>query len=277
VAYGRNADFFRPTFFPTNGFPDYSILSGSSTWTNEKPKVIIGYLVVDSAQTLTIEPGTQVYLYNNSGLWIYKDGTLIVNGTLQDSVVFQGTRKETAYREIPGQWDRIWINQGSNNNKINYAVIKNGFIGLQCENVESFGPGNQPGKLTLTNSKIYNFSGLGMFLKDYTVDAGNLLIYDCKEYLVGITRGGDYRFRHATLANYWNKDIRQNPAVYFANSSNTQAESSKPLTQCYFYHSLYNQHFLLSIYKPKLRHLLQRDIYIQELVYIQQPQKYILN
>ena len=73
VAYGRNADFYRPDQFLGNGFPPFSILPNANTvWTNERPKVIIGYLVVDSAQTLTIEAGTQVYLYNNSGLWVYK-------------------------------------------------------------------------------------------------------------------------------------------------------------------------------------------------------------
>jgi hypothetical protein len=238
VAYGQNALFYRANIFPSNGLPPYSVIPCNTTWTNEKPVVIIGYAVVDSDCKLTIEAGTRVHLYNNSGLWVFQNGELEVNGTLQDSVYFQGVRQESYYQNIAGQWDRIWINQGSNNNKINYAVIKNGFIGLQCENVESFGPGNQPGKLTLTNSKIYNFSGLGMFLKDYTVDAGNLLIYDCKEYLIGITRGGDYRFRHATLANYWNQDIRQNPAVYFTNASNIQSESSKALTQCYFGNSI---------------------------------------
>ena len=238
VAYGQNAVFYRADIFPTNGLPPYSVIPCNTTWTNEKPVVIIGYAVVDSDCKLTIEAGTRVHLYNNSGLWVFQNGELEVNGTLEDSVYFQGVRKESYYQNVAGQWDRIWINQGSNNNKINYAVIKNGFIGLQCENVESFGPGNQLGKLTLTNTKIYNFSGLGMFLKDYTVDAGNLLMYDCKDYLIGIVRGGNYRFRHATLANYWSSDIRQNPAIYFTNSSNTPSESSKPLTQCYFGNSI---------------------------------------
>jgi hypothetical protein len=217
VAYGRNADFFRPTFFPTNGFPDYSILSGSSTWTNEKPKVIIGYLVVDSAQTLTIEPGTQVYLYNNSGLWIYKDGTLIVNGTLQDSVVFQGTRKETAYREIPGQWDRIWINQGSVNNKINYAVIKNGNIGIQAEDVLELGESPQ-GKLTLSNSNIRNMKAFGIYGVDYNIEAWNNVISNCGAYALSLIRGGDYRFRHCTVANYWNESVRSEPSIFLSNA-----------------------------------------------------------
>lgn len=238
VAYGQNAVFYRANVFPTNGLPPYSVIPCNTVWTNEKPVVIIGYAVVDSDCQLTIEAGTKVHLYNNSGLWVFQNGKLEVNGTLEDSVIFQGVRKESFYQNVAGQWDRIWINQGSNSNKINYAVIKNGFIGLQCENVEAFGAGTEPGKLTITNTKISNFSGLGMYLKDYTIDAGNILISDCKEYLVGIIRGGSYRFRHATLANYWSNDIRQNPSLYFSNVSNASSESSKPLTQCYFGNSI---------------------------------------
>jgi hypothetical protein len=45
LAYGRNADFYRPTEFPTNGLPPYSVLECGTVWTNEKPKVVIGYLI----------------------------------------------------------------------------------------------------------------------------------------------------------------------------------------------------------------------------------------
>lgn len=46
--------------------------------------------------------------------------------------MFQGARLDYDYREIAGQWDRIWINEGATSN-INYAEIKNAFIGLQLE------------------------------------------------------------------------------------------------------------------------------------------------
>ena len=218
VAYGRNADFYRPEEYPGNGFPPYSILPDDNTiWTNERPKVVIGYLVVDSAQTLTIEAGTQVYLYNNSGIWVYKQGTLIVNGTLQDSVVFQGVRKEEQYREEPGQWDRIWINQGSSSNKINYAVIKNGNIGIQAEDVLELGSAPQ-GALTLSNTRIRNMNAFGIYGVNYKIDGWNNVVSNCGAYTLALIRGGNYTFRHCTFANYWSGNVRSEPSVILSNA-----------------------------------------------------------
>jgi len=218
VAYGRNADFYRPEEYPGNGFPPYSILPDDNTiWTNERPKVVIGYLVVDSAQTLTIEAGTQVYLYNNSGIWVYKQGTLIVNGTLQDSVVFQGVRKEEQYREEPGQWDRIWINQGSSSNKINYAVIKNGNIGIQAEDVLELGSAPQ-GALTLSNTRIRNMNAFGVYGVNFKIDGWNNVVSNCGAYTLALIRGGNYTFRHCTFANYWSGNVRSEPSVILSNA-----------------------------------------------------------
>ena len=216
MAYGRNADFFRPTVFPSNGFPAYSVVDCNSTWTKDRPKVIIGYLAVDSACTLTIEAGTQVYLYNNSGLWVYKQGKLVVNGTLQDSVVFQGVRKEDSYKNTPGQWDRIWINQGSTGNVINYAVIKNGNIGIQAEDVFQFG--DAPASLlTLTNTRIKNMKAYGIYGVHYNINAWNNVISNCGSHSLALINGGTYRFRHNTIANYWGESVRTETAVFLSN------------------------------------------------------------
>ena len=55
-------------------------------------------------------------------------GTIKINGTLGNEVTFQGDRLDSWYKDIPGQWDRIWLMPGSINNEINYAIIKNGNI-----------------------------------------------------------------------------------------------------------------------------------------------------
>ncbi len=216
MAYGRNADFFRPTIFPIDGLPPHSIVECNTTWTNDRPKVIIGYLKVGSACALTIEAGTQVYLYNNSGIWVSKEARLVVNGTLQDSVVFQGVRKEEDYKNIPGQWDRIWINQGSTGNLINYAVIKNGNIGLQAEDVYQFGEG-LPRQLTLSNTRIKNMKAFGLYAVHFNINAWNNVISNCGSYAMALIYGGTYRFRHNTIANYWSEEVRTEPAVFLGN------------------------------------------------------------
>ena len=39
------------------------------------------------------------------------------------------------YDDSPGQWDKIWLMPGSVNNEFNYAIIKEGTIGIRADTV----------------------------------------------------------------------------------------------------------------------------------------------
>ena len=215
VAWGQNANYIIADTY-VQGLPPYKIVAhefSDTTWTNEKPFLIYGYAVVDSNATLRIQAGTQIHFHNNAGLWIYKGGSLKVNGTLEEKVVFQGDRLDMAYRDVPGQWDRIWINEGSVDNEINYAVIRNGFIGIQAETLQEY-MGNQ---LTISNTVIENMTGMGIFSRYYVIEASNVVVNNCEAYGVALTLGGYYDFKQCTFANYWSQSIRQNPNLYMNN------------------------------------------------------------
>jgi hypothetical protein len=215
VAWGQNARFIlwdteRP------GLPKYKIVAGEgvdTTWTNELPIVVYGYAVVDSTGSLTIEAGTKVHFHAGSGLWIYKGGSLKVMGALEEPVYFQSDRLDGFYEYLPGQWDRIWINEGAVDNVINYAVIRNGFIGLQVETLQEF-MGNQ---LYLNNTIIENMSGAGILSRFYLIAAQNCVVTNCGQYAVALTLGGSYDFRHVTIGNYWRYGVRNTPSVYLNN------------------------------------------------------------
>lgn len=238
-AFGQDAYYHRPTNaikFKDGSYLPYSRISSNpnadTVWKKNKPHVIFGYLVVDSAQKLTIEAGVRVYLNYKAGLWVYRYGQLQVLGQKGNEVIFQQARREKDYNGVidytnePGQWDRIWINEGSNNNKIDYAIIKNGYIGIQTER---FGNDlSEPAKLTLTNTKIQNMSLWGMYCLAYSVTAGNNVISNCQEHSLNLQFGGDYRFYHCTFANFWNKEkSREKPAV---NINNYTSQQILPLT-----------------------------------------------
>jgi len=220
VAWGQNARFIlwdtdRPNL------PKYKIVAGEgvdTTWTSDLPIVIYGYAVVDSTGSLNIDAGTNIYFHSGSGLWIYKGGSLKVNGTLEQPVYFQGDRLEGFYDDLPGQWDRIWINEGAVDNVINYAVIRNGFIGIQAETLQEY-MGNQ---LTISNTIIENMSGAGMLTRYYLVASANCVFANCGQYALALTLGGSYDFRHTTIANYWNYSIRNTESVYLNNYFITQ-------------------------------------------------------
>ena len=58
----------------------------TSVWTKDRPYLVYNEALVDSGQTLTIEPGTTVYFHKNAGLKV--KGTLKVLGTFGEPVEF---------------------------------------------------------------------------------------------------------------------------------------------------------------------------------------------
>ena len=223
IAWGWDAIFYYPDVFPQNGLPNYSRiaeqLNTTVTWTSEKPIVIYGYLVVDSAQTLIVEPGTQIFLHQGSGLWVYRDGELEVNGTTEAPVVFQGDRLEDFYADIPGQWDRIWINENATGHHIRNAVIKNSLIGIQAEPLP-FGENTAAltvNELILENVSIRNCSSTGLYSRNYRLKGTNVEISSCGEYLFAATGSGAYKFDNCTFANNWSASSRQTPGVALTN------------------------------------------------------------
>ena len=256
IAFGQNAYYHMPNqkiifsntqalFYDTLHVP----VNGTDTWLSDKPHLIYGYVVVDSTQTLVINPGAQIYLHNGGGIWVYRYGAIQVNGTQTNPITFQGDRLEDEYKDIPGQWDRIWINEGSKANVINYAVIKNGYIGVHAGYAVFDGVGDvyTPGiaaKLSLTNTIIQNCSYAGLLAHSYTITGGNDVIVNCGQHICEFDFGGNYAFYQCTFANYWNQtnnstssSARTTPSFYFNNYYNgnvTNAFDSLYFGNCIF-------------------------------------------
>ena len=200
-------------------------------FTNQKPYVIYGYAAVPADKKLQIDAGAQVYFHDNSGLIVDTDGTLEVNGTLNEKVIFEGDRLENSFSRIPGQWGTIWLRKGSKENRIEHAQIKNGLIGIL---VDSLGTNNKP-TLELKNTEIYNHSNFGILAREAHIEGENVVIGSAGQGSFAGTVGGNYSFIHSTFANYWNNGIRQLPTVLinnfftFIDSNNQEAVATRDL------------------------------------------------
>jgi hypothetical protein len=210
VAWGQDAHFYYPDHYSPN-LPPYSLVSGN--WYNDKPHVIYGYAVVDENTKLTIHPGTQVYMHNDAVLWVYDGGTLAINGSVSDKVTIQGDRLEQAYKDLPGQWGKIWLSAGSFDNVIQHAVIRNGSIGIQADTVMNTG---NPTVL-LINTKIENMSVAGLYARGAWVIGWNNVFTNCGQYAMVLSLGGSYNFRHCSIGNYWTYSVRQTPSLVLNN------------------------------------------------------------
>jgi hypothetical protein len=224
----RNCYLHLPTttiHFNGGGTFSYGVLPPGETWNNDKPHLVFGYALIDSTRTLTINAGTQVYFHQNGGIVADRGGCLQVLGTENQRVYFQGDRLETDYKDIAGQWERIWLLDGSDNNVINYAVIKNSYAGIQAEPFafyESGGTIMSQRKLKLSNTIIKNCSFAGIFARCYKIEGANNVVSNCGKYAAALIYGGSYSFRHCTFANYWSEEARTTPSVYVNNYNSAQ-------------------------------------------------------
>jgi hypothetical protein len=165
-------------------------------WNNSKPYVVYGYAVVPNGKTLNVQAGAHIHFHADSGLIIGTGGTLKVNGTLENQIIFEGDRLEPLYSDVPGQWGTIWLTAGSTANEINFASIKNATVGLLIDS-------NDGNFMTIKNTQIYDSSNLGIYAKTAKIKGENIVINTAGVATLACTLGGSYEFKHCTFNNNW--------------------------------------------------------------------------
>lgn len=238
VTLARNAHFHLPNRADTIGgfILPYKVIRNDTTWQNDLPHVVYGYVLVDENATLSIEGGTDLHFHAGSGLIVA--GSLQVDpnntSTYDEPVQFLGDRLEPWYQEVPGQWGGllggILLLGNSQNNLIQNALIKNATIGLRVDSNNS-GVAN----VQLRDVRIYNSSRVGLYGGFGHVEAENLVIGNSGLYNF-YALGGRYRFLHSTFANYWTQSNRSTPSIglfNFFEDANGQ-ERTRDLIDCYF-------------------------------------------
>lgn len=183
----------------------------TGTLTSDKPYLIYDYVVVDTAQTLTIEPGARLHFHKDASLIVF--GSLKVEGEKDEPVLFASDRLEEWYRDKPGQWGFIHLMPGSSHHEFNHAIIRNSTRGIV---VDSIGLGEDP-PLIIQNSRVEHVSSQGLIAQNSTIVASNSVFADCGSASVALTMGGDYKFYHCTIANYFGWTFRSTPALLLSN------------------------------------------------------------
>ena len=81
-------------------------------------------------------------------------------------------------------------------------------------------------------------TGLGILAKAGIIEAQNTVVANCGQGAVALLSGGDYDFKHCTIANFWyNFGIeRKNPSLVLGNYfvDTTGAVRPAPLVKAYF-------------------------------------------
>lgn len=250
VAYGQNARYI------------YDSVLTTQTWDNVLPYVIINNALVDKGQTLTLEAGCRVYVHPNSRLFV--DGTLKVNGTQKDSVVFQSDRIDRSYfsyLDLAGEWGGLYFTENSSGNDLNWMIIKNAgastVIGnslvqaaaLQVDRNSSVL--NPEDGLKINHCIIQNSIGYGLFIYGGKLQMRNSLIQTCGAQNVGVFVGGDLDFAQCTFATYGTKWVNHSEApvmtlLNYLDTSQTayiSGDLKARIHNCIIYGSLENELF----------------------------------
>jgi hypothetical protein len=211
-AWGQNAHFFRN-----------KMVAANETWINDLPYVILGSLLINANQTLTINKGCRIYAHADAPIIV--NGTLLVNGLKDtlDRVYFRGDRMDDPYKEFPASWPGIFFQPVSKDNVLNYAVIKNAY---QAIGILDPSPNANP-KLTLNECVIDNAYDAGIISLNSSIRARNCLVSNCGKNVL-LAKGGDYQFTHCTVASYANNFIEHRDPVLFV--SNYITVNNSPVT-----------------------------------------------
>jgi hypothetical protein len=232
VSWGQRAHFH---YYLPNTPPLFPDTICNDVWVNDSlPHVIYGYMLIVPGCTLTIQKDVRVHFHNRSGLIVMSGGKILVNGELGHEVTFQGDRLGETFKDVPGQWDRIWLSNldanfqsgaGPSGNRFTYAIIKNGYVGIQSDTLNGAAVA-----VTLDNTIIKNFASTALYCQGSRVQANNSVFANCGEYCTALYYGGDYRFLHCSFVNLWNNGNRQTPALYMQN----YYDVVRPLDSAYF-------------------------------------------
>ncbi len=198
-AFGQNANFLRNR-----------IIKGNITWTNNLPYVILGSLQVDTTAVLTINPGCRIYAHANAPIIV--DGTLLVNGTKQERVIFSGDRLDDEYRDYPASWPGIYFRGSSKSNVLKFTTVKNAYQAVVAEQPS----GNVNPKIILQQCIVDNAFDAGILSVNSSMRVDNSLISNCGKN-IQIIYGGDYSFTNCTVVAYSAYFSHKNPVLSVVN------------------------------------------------------------
>ena len=269
MAYGQNAYYVVGDTISTQ------------TWHTDKPYVVIHSALVLPNATLTIPAGCKVYMHADSRLFV--EGTLKVNGTKTDSVIFQGDRLDRnyfGYEGYPGEWGGIAFVPPSTGSELHYTILSN------CGNSAGgrfaggwYAAGIYVGMDSLGNKAsvfldhtiINNSIGYGILSIGGNITAENCLVHTCGAEALALVQGGNYDLKNCSFIVYGNDKVShiQEPTGAIQNFLQVDdthyvgGDMNATLTNCVIWGSLENELACSKkdgyVYNVTLNHCLIKD------------------
>jgi hypothetical protein len=202
-AWGQNANYI-PRAYNSGNIALLSCDMQEISWSDPKPYVIWGILIIDSC-TVNIPEGTRVHIHggvaDNDQLGVLNDGIvavfprgrIVARGTKDNPVRIETDRLEPEFADLPGQWAGMIFTAGSRGNVFEHTHIKNAITAVRVDSTA---------QLTLNNSIISNVSGIALAGIRADISADNCLFHSSGSNTLSLSYGGNYDFTYCTIANF---------------------------------------------------------------------------
>lgn len=206
IAYGQNANYI-PSINGKGGISVLSCNLGTVSWTDEKPYVIYGVLVIDSC-TLVLPEACKVYVhggivvndaqaYNDGQIIVLRHGSIRADGSPERKVEITGDRPETEFQYLAGQWGGIRFVNGSRNNEFKDVIVRNAIVGFIADSASV---------VNLEAVEISHCAAFGIYARHAETSGSNLLIHNTGSHAIAIAYGGRHRYDFCTLSTTENQD-----------------------------------------------------------------------
>jgi hypothetical protein len=178
-----------------------------AVWTEGKPYVITGSLLIDTLVTLTLDPGTRVFFHYGASLKVA--GSLRSSGTPDKRVLLATDRLEDEYDDVPGRWKGIRFLDCSRNNSLINTDVRNAVMAVELAGKE----GSLP-DLLLNGTRLMHNTVASLVARNADVFAVNSVFSHSGFSTVSLTEGGSCDFVYCTMESRWEYAFRSQPVMF---------------------------------------------------------------
>jgi len=178
-----------------------------SFWSAGKPYVIKGTLFIDTLSTLTLGPGTRIYMHHGAGITVA--GSLQSAGTPDNRVIMATDRLEEEYADVPGRWKGIRFLDCSRSNFLNFTQVRNAEIAVELAGSVGATP-----DLSMNGAMLMHNTVSSLTARRAEVIAVNSVFSHSGFSTVSLTAGGSYQFIYCTMESRWEYGYRSDPVLF---------------------------------------------------------------
>ncbi len=162
---------------------------------NARPIVVYDTLRVAKGATLTLAPGTTLYMHPNAAICV--SGTLKALGTAGNEVTLRSDRLDRLfpylpYDNTPGRWQGISLDSLSHDNIIQFTDIHSATAAVKLNKTS----------LTLTHSTVHNIQGNGITSRGSKLSVQNSQISNCLGHCISL-QGDSATINQSTIAQFY--------------------------------------------------------------------------